>query len=283
MSKKHTLKKVTIVGLGIMGGSLGKEIIFQRLAYVTGVSSSPARIKEAVKLGAINRGTVNIREGVKDADLVVIAGKVMEIPVKFKQLYPYLKEGAIVTDVGSVKKYICEAIKKIDKKNVFVGSHPMVGSEKRGLLNSTKEFYKDGVCIMTPGKETDCDNFTAVYKFWKKMGMTVLAMTAGQHDAETALISHLPHLVAFCLVNNAAEIIKKNPLVIGPGFKGATRIAGSHEEVWAEIFTANKEELLKALSKYRKELSKLEAAVKSTTPAQMKKIMRGARLLREKI
>ncbi len=280
MSFKYN--KITIAGMGFMGGSLGLEIQKKKLARVVkGFSKDAERLNIACQKGAITDFTTNIEDAVKYSDIVVLCQNVTLIPEKYKEMYPYIEAKTAVTDVGSVKKYIVDNIRRTDKHRLFVGSHPMVGSEKRGVNNIKDNLYEGGVCIVTPDKYSDKKKTGIIKDFWRAMGMETIELSPAGHDGYVAGISHLPHLLAFALTNSQKDIITNLKKVIGKGFKDTTRIAASGEEIWSDIFITNNKELVKKTDAYIREVRKLRALVAGRKRLRLMKIIKSSRLLRE--
>ena len=277
-------KKVAIVGAGLMGGSLGRLLLKKKLAgEVVAVGRSLKRLNEAKKLKAATSVTTDIEAGVKDADLVVICVPVALIPVMFMKMQHALGKNTIVTDMGSVKAGVVARISVIDKNRNFVGSHPMVGSEKTGIKNIREEMFAKGACIVTPEKNTDKRKTAKVIAFWKKLGMKVMQMGTEEHDKAVSGLSHLPHLLSFLLVNSQAGNIKKHPAAVGSGFKDMTRIAASGEEIWSEIFVMNKKELLRDIDAFINALDSVRGVIEFNKMDEIKDLIKKARLTREKI
>jgi len=278
---KSKYSKVTIIGMGLMGGSLGRALLKKKLAKnVTGLGRNMSRLKVAKKKGAATHVTLDIEEGVKGADIVVISLPVMLIPSMFVQIQPFLDKKTIVTDMGSVKASIVETIKLFDRNRCFVGSHPMVGSEKTGIYNIKERLYEGGVCIVAGGNKKKASKIAA---FWKKAGMKVIPMAPSKHDKLISGVSHFPHLLSFMLINTQAGTINKNRSAIGPGFMDATRIAASGEDIWAEIMIANKKEVINNIKTAREELLKIKKMIAFNKMKGIKEYIRKARILRESL
>ena len=238
--------KVVIIGVGLIGGSIGLAIKKNGLAKeVIGVFRRQATLKKALKRRAVDKGFMNARTAVRDADLIRLATPVSSIVRIAREAMKYARRGAIVTDVGSTKGWIVGQLEKASKRSSvhFVGSHPMAGSEKTSV-----EFARDGLleeapCIVTRTAKTNKTALAKVMSFWKGLGAKVKVMTPGQHDRSVALISHLPHIVAFSL---AGAIPEKELAYAAEGFKDTTRVASSDPSLWADIFLTNKREAIKA-------------------------------------
>jgi len=267
--------KVTIIGLGLIGGSLGLAIKEKKLARkIIGVSRRKSTIEQAVKNRVVDFATLDLKEGVKDSDLVIITTPVFKIVDIAKKIAPFLKKGAIVTDAGSTKKYIVENIRLKDAD--FIGGHPVAGSEKSGIKYADKDLFKGAYCVLTETKNRNALN--KVKKFWASMGMKVITMPAKSHDKLLSKISHLPHALAVSLVNAAAG--SGLDLAAG-GFKDTTRIASGEPELWKDIFLTNKSNLIKDIGILKKELSKIETVLRNNNSKDLLKLLSKAKSIRD--
>ena len=239
-------KKVCIIGVGLIGGSIGLAIKKRGLAKeVIGVFRHKATLKKALKYKAIDKGVMNIRDGVRNADLIILATPVSSIVRVAREVMKSAKDGAIITDVGSTKSLIVGQLEK-DLKALsvsFVGSHPMAGSEHNGVEFARDTLLEEAPCIVTKTSRTNNLAFKKVISFWKGLGGNVKAMTPCEHDRSVAIISHLPHIVAFSL---AGAIPQKDLAYAAEGFKDTTRVASSDPYLWADIFLTNKKEAIRA-------------------------------------
>jgi prephenate dehydrogenase len=270
--------------MGFMGGSLGFDLNrLKTCSVITGIGRNEARLKKAKTKKACTHTTRHFEEGVKGAELVVISLPVLLIPQVFARIKPYLEKNAIVTDMGSTKADIVAKIDEIDSGRHFVGSHPMVGSEKTGILNIKPGLYKGGTCVVTPSARTNKSAVKKIVAFWKQLGMKVITVNPGEHDRAAAGISHFPHLASFVMANMAEDVINRHPEMIGPGFKDSTRIAASSEDIWAEIFLSNKKELLKDIDTAIEELDALSQMIYMNKVKELKEYIKRARILREKV
>jgi prephenate dehydrogenase len=277
-------KKVAIIGMGLMGGSLGLDLNrLKTCGNITGIGRNITRLKAAKTKKACTRITRHFEEGVKGADLVVISLPVLIIPQVFARIRPFLGNDTLVIDMGSTKSDIVSKIDEIDRNRNFVGSHPVVGSEKTGIKNIIPGMYKGGACIVTPSEKTNKAALKKAIAFWKSLGMKVTVMSPREHDRIMAEVSHFPHLNAFMLVNMAEDVINGKKGIIGPGFKDLTRIAASNEDIWAEIFLSNKKEMLKHIDTAIEELDALSQMIYLNKVKELKNYIKRARNLREKI
>lgn len=217
--------KITIIGVGLIGGSIGLGIKKQGIAKeVIGVFRHGSTLKRAMRRRAVDWGTLDIKEGIKDADLIILAMPVRSIPSIAHQVVRYGKRGAILTDVGSTKKWIVDKIERAIGQNrniYFVGSHPMAGSEQTGVDFATDDLLECSPCIVTRTSRTDDHAINTVTRFWKRLGAKVFIMDPLSHDRSVSLVSHLPHLVAFSL---AGTVPIRELGLAAEGFKDTTRI-----------------------------------------------------------
>ena len=239
--------RVTIIGVGLIGGSIGLAIKKKHLAKeVVGVFRHNSTMRKALRKKAIDRAAMSIAEGVKEADIIIIASPVCSIPALVREAMTYAKPGAIITDVGSTKSWVMKEIAKIKNPRAsvsFVGSHPMAGSEHAGVEFAKSDLLEGSPCIVIKSINTCGKALIKITCFWKSLGARVSVMTSGEHDRAIALVSHLPHIVAFSLAASVPQNILK---YAAEGFKDTTRVASSDPKLWADIFLSNKVEVLKS-------------------------------------
>jgi prephenate dehydrogenase len=253
-------KKVAIIGVGLIGGSIGLAIKKRKIAdEVVGIFRHESTLKKALKCNAVDKATMFIEGGVNGADLIIVTSPVHSIPGIVKTAAKYAKEGAIITDAGSTKAWIVGSVEKSlakDRKIHFVGSHPMAGSEHAGVEFARAGLFEKAPCIVTSSTATDRASLKRVIKFWASLGAIVKVMSPASHDKSVSLISHLPHIVAFGL---AGSVPSQELRYAAEGFKDTTRVASSDPDLWADIFLTNKREILKAgrlFERYYKDMLK---------------------------
>ena len=252
------MKRICIVGVGLIGGSIGMDVKHLHLASeVIGVVRRKESISESVKLGAVDYATLDVSEGIKDSDFIILAAPIS----KLFSLAEKIKSNAVIIDVASVKGKLVNQLEKILGGN-YVGTHPMAGSEKRGVAAACAGLFTGANCIITPTENTKSKAISAVVDFWQKLGAKVITLSVDEHDKLVALTSHMPHIVAASLVNTIADN-KKAISCIGPGFKDSTRIAASPPVLWREICEWNKDAILASLKEFRTELSDIEILINS--------------------
>ena len=275
--------KITIIGVGLIGGSIGLGIKSKGLAKeVVGVFRRRSSLKDALARKAVDKAVMSVEEGVKDADLIVLATPVHSIPEFARRVLRLAKSGAIVTDVGSTKKWIVDRIDNAFKNAnsvFFVGSHPMAGSEHTSVRFARKDLMEGSPCIVTKTGKTDKKALTKVVSFWKALGAKVKVMSPENHDRSIALVSHLPHLVAFSL---AGTIPAKDLVYAAEGFKDTTRVASSDAALWADIFLSNKGQLLKSGRMFEKYYKSIINTLSKGDYAGTVKLLKAAKNKRDK-
>lgn len=272
-----SIKHTTILGVGLIGGSLGLALKQRGLAdEVVGVGYRDSTLKLAQERGAIDRWTLDIAEGVGDADIVVLCTPVGLVVEKATAALAAMKPGSILTDVASTKAVITEKIEAILPEGVaFVPAHPMAGSEKRGNESAQADLFDGARCILTPTDSTPAEAVGIVSEMWQGVGAVVEALDAGIHDRIVAQISHLPHLVAPAILNAA------DPLSLpygASGLKDTTRIAASDVKLWIDIFKDNRLDVLDVLAVFAGEIdATMKALEESDWVALAKLLERGRR------
>ncbi|MFP4473362.1 MAG: prephenate dehydrogenase [Candidatus Omnitrophota bacterium] len=282
LGSKQLFRKVTIIGVGLMGGSLGKAIKKQGLAReVAGLSRKAASLSAAQKAGAIDMGTHDIKKAVANADLVVLATPVSVVPKMFEMIAPHIRRNTIVTDVGSTKVSIVRAAgETLPNASYFVGSHPLAGSEKRGAEHADENLYRGAVCIMTPAEGANRQAVDRVKKLWSRVGSQVKILPPEEHDEVLAAVSHVPHLLAYALMRYMPQ--NYLPFAAG-GLKDTTRIAASSPQVWSDISLANSRNILKSLDAVIEELSHLRRGIIEKDDKALMQIFKTAQAKRNRI
>ncbi|MFX4263674.1 prephenate dehydrogenase/arogenate dehydrogenase family protein [Pelotomaculum propionicicum] len=255
-------KRAAIIGVGLIGGSLGMSLCSRRLAgEVVGAGSRVENLRLAVELGAVNRYAGSPAEGVAGADLVIIATPVSATLPVLRDILPYLEPEAVVTDVGSTKSEIVRAAEKILPPGIsFVGGHPMAGSEHNGVSGADPYLFENAFYLITPTAATQKEALVKVKKLAVGVGAKVVEIDPERHDLAVAAVSHLPHLLAAALVNTVARMPESEsvlPFAAG-GFRDTTRIAAGSPLMWRDIFASNRAQVLKMIHNFRGELDLLE-------------------------
>ncbi|MFH1198687.1 MAG: prephenate dehydrogenase/arogenate dehydrogenase family protein [Candidatus Omnitrophota bacterium] len=269
-------KKIAIVGTGLIGGSLALVIKKNNLAQrVVGFSRRKETIAQALKAGIIDEGSQDLNI-IKGADFVILATPVDVILDLAPQIAKIIGKDAIVTDVGSTKEKIVSKLDKIFAN--FIGSHPLAGSEKRGVANAKCQIFQNSLCILTPTKKSKGAIVKKVKKFWKSTGANIATLDSAKHDKVLGFVSHLPHVVAFSLMSS---VPKEHLKFAASGLRDSTRIAGSDAEVWSEIFLSNQKNLLKCIGDFEKNILKLKSAIRRKDKKAINLILAQAKKKRE--
>lgn len=267
---------VTIIGVGLIGGSLARVLKSRNLASrITGSGRSRATLEQALKLGVIDRMGRGPAYGVENADLVVLATPVGTFETIVREIGPYLKKGSILTDVGSVKGVLAKQIEKVLPPAVhFVPAHPIAGREKSGVTESTDTLFRGRRCILTPNDKTDKQALEAISSMWKAAGAEVSLMNADLHDKVFAAVSHLPHVAAFAMMSAVAELNTGTEDYLqysGAGFRDFTRIAASSPEMWKDICLMNREHLVAMIDRYLFSLNRLKRDIVAADEKKLEK------------
>jgi len=281
-------RTLVIVGLGLMGGSLARAVKEAGLPWrVRGVARDPATRAAALAAGAVDEAVATPAAAARGADLVVLALPVLAVPPAARELAPHLAPGTVVTDVGSTKAALVRAVEAVLPPGVpFVGGHPIAGTEESGFTASFAGLYRGGRCLLTPGSTSTPAAVAAVRELWDSVGMRVEEMDAAAHDRILAVISHLPHVVAYALVNAAAAAERDAPGLLsytGGGFRDFTRIAASHPAMWRDICIDNREELLAAVDLFLAEAARLRALIAAADAEGLEAAFAAARVVRRSL
>jgi len=283
-----SFNKITIIGVGLIGGSFGFALKEKKPNFkIVGIDKKEI-IEKAIARGAIDEGTVNLKEGIKEADIVIIATPVKTIINILTQINPFLKRGCLVTDTGSTKGQIVERADKVLSKDIFfIGGHPMAGSEEYGIESANPHLFQDRTYILTPTKKSNLIAIEKIFSLIKMIGANRLILNPLEHDRIVGAVSHLPQVIAVSLINMVSELIQKENnnnyfKAVGEGFKDMTRIASSPYKVWEDICYTNKEIILEMIQEFRNYLGVIEDKLKND-PSSLKEEFQKASKLRENI
>ena len=261
-------QKITIIGVGLLGGSIGLAAKRCKLAReVAGFVRRAASLRACERAGAVDYATTDLLAAVSNADLVILCTPLAQMRLLTEQFLPALKRGAIVTDVGSVKADVVRELESLVKKAGahFVGSHPMAGGEKMGVLAARADLYAGAICVVTPTKTSSPTAVRKLENFWQSLGARTLRLDAARHDLLVSRSSHLPHVVAATLVNLVLHPANHQMQVglCATGFRDTTRIASGSPEMWRDISLANRKNLSQSVDAFVAELKKFQAALKT--------------------
>jgi len=270
------LRQITVVGLGLLGGSITLGIL-RSLPGVTvvGYTHRPSTRRRAKRLAVATEIVDDIGRSVLKADLVIVATPVCTFEKIFSSIADALPRGSIVTDIGSTKVLPHRwAAKRLPAKVHYVGSHPVAGSEQRGIEFARDDLFDQATCILTTTKKTNRQAVQTLNRFWSDLGCSVKLMKLAEHDRIFANISHLPHVVAAALINaNNSEELK----LAGKGFIDTSRVASGPANIWADVLLTNANNTTKGIDKIIAELSKIKKAIKNENKIQIEKLLEAAR------
>ena len=260
-------QKVTIIGVGLLGASLAKACKGRGLVdEITGYGRNCENLRKAKDLKIIDHYSGDLSEAVSDADLVVLCTPVSTIVPLIQSLVSQVQPGTIITDVGSVKESVVHSADKLMPEGIFfVGSHPIAGGENSGLESSTASLYQDAKCIVTPTEKTDTTALKKISVLWHALGMNVISLSAEEHDFIFGAVSHLPHIVAYALMNTLGGLKTPNNLEVtgfsGAGLRDITRIASSDPVMWRDICLSNRNHSLNLINRFQKKLEEIRNTI----------------------
>lgn len=279
-------KRTTLIGVGLLGGSLGRAMRERGLSgHVTGFVRRAGSIPECLQAGAVDTAVLDLEEAVHGADLVVLCTPLSQMAPLTRQFVPFLKRGCVLTDVGSVKGSVVKDLEKAVRKYPvhFVGSHPMAGSEKMGVAAARADLFQQAICVVTPTDQTPTRVTGRVERLWREVGSCVLRLSPAEHDRLVSRSSHLPHVLAAALTNLVldAKQGKNQGRLCATGFRDTTRIASGSPEMWRDIALANRSNLSKVLADLAKSLNGFSRALKQQDEQAIYQFFERARSLRE--
>jgi len=270
------LRQITVIGLGLLGGSITLAVLrsFSRVKVV-GYSHRRTTRNKARQLAVATTIVDDINESVSNADLVILATPICTFEKIFSKIADSLPAGCIVTDVGSTKVLPHQwAARKLPKSVQYVGSHPIAGSEQRGIEFARDDLFDQTTCILTTTNKTNRQAAQTLKRFWSELGCSVKLMGPAKHDRILANISHLPHIIAAALINsNSSEGLK----FAGKGFIDTSRIASGPANIWADVLATNAANTTKGIDKIIAELDKIKKAIKSQNKKQIENLLIKAR------
>ena len=278
------INKITIIGVGLIGGSLAKAIKENNLAKVVfGYGRDLNRLEKAKKANVIDQFSTNLKDAINDSDIVIIAtpvGSFKEILIEIK---PFLTSKIVISDVGSTKTNIALIVSQTlgDYSNYFIPAHPIAGKEKSGFEASESNLFNNRKVIITPLETSSPDSISLIQKMWEGTGADVDFMSPESHDELLGMTSHLPHMLAFSLVN---YLISKNPsasIYAAGGFKDFSRIASGDAVMWRDICIQNKDQIISHIKGYQKTLDSLVDAIENENSDELDLLFTNAKKTRD--
>ena len=287
MRAKFKIGKLVVIGAGLIGGSFALALKKAKaVKHVVGVGRSRKNLAAALRLRIVDETSTDAARAVADADLVLLAIPVGQMAEVMARIAPHLPEHAVITDGGSTKQDVVAYARRFLGRHFsrFVPAHPIAGTEKNGAPAAFAELYRGRTVIITPQPETSTPALRLVRAAWRQCGARIVRLDAREHDAIFAAVSHLPHVLAFALVNALARRANARILLgfSGGGLRDTVRIAGSSPEMWSDICIANRDALLAALDDYEDELERVRSAIESGDGATLARMFGQARAVRNK-
>lgn len=282
------IDRLAVVGVGLIGGSLALALKQAgAVGHVVGIGRGLPNLETALRLGVVDSFTQDLTEGVKDADVVFLATPVQALGLVAEQAMPHLKPGAIITDGGSVKQAVIDAIEPHLRDDVhFVPGHPIAGTENSGAEAAFATLYQERRCILTPTEKTDPEALEKMRQMWSLVGSQVVVMNVEKHDRVLAAISHLPHMVAYALVNAVGAYDRYDENILeysAGGFRDFTRIASSDPTMWRDIALTNRDALIEMMQQFETFFAELKEDVAQGSDERLFEFFRRSKKSRDEI
>ena len=278
------INKITIIGVGLIGGSLALALKERNLAKVVfGYGRDQSRLEEAQKSNIIDAFSTNIKEAIDEANIVVIATPVGTFKDILGQIEPLILSNVIITDVGSTKSDIVNIVNDVlrDKSSCFIPAHPIAGKERSGFEVSDSKLYDGKKVIITPQETNSTESIDVIDQMWKNVGADVDFMSAESHDNLLGMTSHLPHMLAFSLVNYLVDQNPNASIYAGGGFKDFSRIASGDAVMWRDICLQNKNQIMNHLKGYKSTLDDLLEAINDEDSEKLGQLFTTAKKTRD--
>lgn len=282
MLKLNGLQKISVIGMGLLGASVTMACLraFPKV-FTVGYSHRASTRHKSRQLNVANQIAETLEEAVCDADIVILATPILTFETYFDQIAPFLKPGAIVTDVGSTKALVHQwADKTLPRDVYYVGSHPIAGSEKRGVEYARDDLLASARCILTHTAKTNTHAIRILRQFWSELGCNVVTLDPKKHDRIFGLISHLPHVLAAALINSSDFEDMK---FAGKGFIDTSRIASGPADVWMDIVLTNHHNIVNGLDRVIRQLNMMKKAISAQNADKVNQLLESARAKREKL
>jgi cyclohexadieny/prephenate dehydrogenase len=266
------LDNIAIIGVGLIGGSIGLAARQRKVArHVGGVGRTKDAADKAVTSGAIDEACLSAKDAVSDANLVIFCTPVDQIASGILEVAKHCQPGTVITDTGSTKASIVRAVQGKMPENVhFVGGHPLAGSEKNGVEYADAALFRDRVTVVTRTEHTDDGALETVSEFWRLLGARVRSMTPDDHDRALAMTSHLPHLLGSALAGVFPDELFE---LAASGFRDTTRVAAGDPSIWTPILSQNRKALMKVLAALRSRLELFQDALENDNSEKMTELL----------
>jgi prephenate dehydrogenase len=277
---------VALIGVGILGGSLGLALRERRpTVRITGYVRRPETVLLCQQRDVAHHVSTDLAAAVRDADLIVLCTPIGQFTTLTEAVLPYLRPNAIITDIGSTKASVVHSLEPLclQSNARFVGSHPMAGSEQTGVASARSNLFVDARCVVTPTLNTSQSALESVLELWKSVGAVPLIMDALEHDAVVSRSSHLPHVVAALLARHVLDPSHPSPqrILCASGFRDTTRIASGSPEMWRDIALSNRDALLTTLTSWSQDLASFIHALENNDAKTLESLFRQAKERRD--
>ncbi|HLA85715.1 MAG TPA: prephenate dehydrogenase [Thermoguttaceae bacterium] len=268
----RTFNNVAIVGVGLIGGSIGLALREKGLArHVVGIGRRQESLRTARRVGAVDQTTVSLEKGLAEAELVIVCTPVGRIVEDVRQVAKFCPEGTLISDAGSTKRSIVEQLDEgLPRGCRFLGAHPLAGREKTGAAHAMADLFCGRVTVITPTKNTQAKDYDLLEQFWVQLGSMVVQLSAEEHDRLVAITSHSPHALSVAL---AASLPEDCFQLVGTGLLDMTRLAAGEADIWKPIFTMNRDNVVAALDQFSRCLAALRAAIAAGDEAELERIL----------
>lgn len=283
------LDKLVVIGVGLIGGSFALALRQAgQVSHITGIGRSHQNLQRAIELGIIDEYTDDYAKALSGADFVLLATPVGQNPNIFQQIAPHLEEHTVLSDVGSTKQHVVNTVYEYlgNHRHLFIPAHPIAGTEFSGADAADPALFRNKPVILTPLPENNTAAIDQVTFLWQQCGAVVSCMTSAQHDQVLASISHLPHLLAFTLMNHISTVggdqTMANLQLAGTSLKDMTRIAGSSPEMWRDICIDNREALIEQIETYQFQLENLQDLLRHSDSESIERFFLQARNIHQK-
>ncbi len=285
MAISPVINKAAIIGVGLLGASFSLALKEMNLCRtISGFGRSEKNLNRAKERGIIDDYSLEAADACKDADFVLLSTPVGAFSSLVNTIRGDLKKGAVITDVGSVKgRLVYDLESSLPKGVSYIGAHPIAGSDKSGIDDARPNLFNGARCIITPTENSDQDALNKVESIWTVIGAKVELMNPYKHDEIYAVVSHLPHIIAYALVNTVGDIDYKYIDYSGQGFKDSTRIALSSPEMWRDISIFNRDNLMKLLGSLKENLQEIERLLQTGDASGLENIFLRAQELRKRL
>ncbi len=275
--------KVVIIGIGLVGGSVGLALKSMGVCgKIVGLGRSRSSLETGVNVGAIDEAATGLAEAVEGANLIVVCTPVGSIAGIIAEMESMIDDDCVITDVGSTKRNIVYAVEQLPRaSSMFVGSHPLAGSERKGARHASGQLFRGATVFLTPTPTTDTSVMETIRGMWECVGGKVVVVDPAVHDRIVARTSHLPHILAALLVACLRSLPVDSMGLMGKGFLDTTRIASSDPEIWADICTENLAEIREAIFSLREDLDEFERYMNEGEYEKILEFFNSAKLLRD--